>query len=283
MKRLLLSKIVQAPIEGNQDYFARKAVDADFKGLMDPVLGINHFEARKNVLGKHSHYGLSELFYIFEDSEPYQITGPNNEKATIEPGSLLWVWAARGIEHSEEPVNTGERVEGIQIFLNMPNDKKWYEPMSLSVSTAEIPVITNNGTRMRILCGGTAGIASGVKTPQDLTLLHISLEQGKELQHILPAQWSGTVFALEGRFDVMTAEETFEMEEGMVIAMSFSEYNEPIVFKGMAAAQLLFVSGEPLQQTQPLHGVLGKKPHLVSAGSGTRWRAAQGQQYSKSM
>jgi redox-sensitive bicupin YhaK (pirin superfamily) len=147
--------------------------------------------------------------------------------------------------------------------------------MTLGISNSQIPVITNNGARVRVLCGSTAGITCDVKIPQELTILHIALEPGKEFRHILPAHWSGTLFALEGRFDVMTAEETFELEEGMAIAMAFSEYNESVVFTGLTCAQLIFVSGQPVQETQPVQGIFGREPHLVPAGTGVKAAARE--------
>lgn len=265
MKKLLLSDIVQPSVEGNADFFSRKAKAEDFEGLMDPVIAIHHFETTRNAPGAFAHSGISEIFYIFEDSASYQTIDAKGNNNVVTPGGLLWVQAGRGTEHSEGPVRRGSRVEGIQLFLDLANQKS--KPGTLSVKSNQVPVIESEGVKVRVLSGRTGDTISGAKTPQELTLLHITLEPGKEFRHNLPARWSGTVFAIEGHFDLMAADETFEIEEGMVMAMAHSHSDETIVFTGLAASQLLFVSGLPVHEIHPTQEMSGREPHLVPSGT----------------
>ena len=72
MKKLQLSSIITPEVQGDEKFFARKVRAKDFEGLMDPVIGFDHFELTKDIFGPHPHAGMSALSYVFEDSAPYQ-------------------------------------------------------------------------------------------------------------------------------------------------------------------------------------------------------------------
>lgn len=265
MGRLLLSDIIQPSVEGDFKFFARSAGAGDFEGLMDPLLAINHFETTGNVTSKYASTGISEIFYVFEDSAPYQATDTKGITTTVAPGSVLWVTPGEDKKHSEGPVQTGNRVEGVQLFLNSSGNND--SAPTFSIDKSQMPLVDGEGIRVKVLCGKTGPIESKVETPQDLTVLHIALETGKEFRHILPANWSGTLFALEGRFDVMAAEETFELEEGMVISMGYSGHTESLLFTGLTSAKLLFVSGHPMKKEQPQEDLFERAPRFVPVGT----------------
>lgn len=261
MKKLLLSDIIQPTVDGDSNSFARRAVAGDFEGLMDPVLAITHFETTSSVTGGYAQSGVSEIFYVFEDSAPYQAIGESGEMI-VTPGSLLWIKPGRRMESIGQ---TGKRVEGIQLILN--DKHKNQDTTPLAIDRMEIPVIESEGVNVKILCGKTDKAISQVKMPQDITILHISLEKEKDFRYTLPANWSGTLFALEGRFDVMASEETFELEEGMVISMGHSGQSESILFTGLTPAKLLLVSGLPVEKAQIQEDMFEKEPHFVPTGT----------------
>jgi len=65
----------------------------------------------------------------------------------------------------------------------------------------------------------------------------------------------------------MASEETFELEEGMVIAMGHSGQNESILFTGLTPSKLLFVSGVPVEKGQIQEDLFEKEPHFVTTGT----------------
>lgn len=266
MKKLLLSDIVQPSVEGDSDFFSRKATAQDFEGLMDPVIAIHHFETTRNAPGAYAHSGTSEILYIFENSASYQTIDAKGNNHVVAPGGLLWVQGGRAAGHSEGPVRRGSHVEGIQLFLDMAADEN-NTSGKLSVKSDQIPLVEAEGIKVRVLFGGSGEVTSEVKTPKALTLLHITLEPEKEFRHVLPAHWSGTVFVLEGHFDLTVADETFELEEGMVMAMAHSQSGESIVFTGLATSQVLFVSAQPVHEIRPSKEIIGREPHLVPTGT----------------
>lgn len=256
MNKLVLSTVITPEVQGDEQFFARKARSKDFGGLMDPIIGFDHFELKHDIFGPHPHAGMSAISYIFEDSAPYQSVDSRGNNVLITPGSLLWTWAGKGVVHSEFPVPDGANVEGLQLFVNIPEINKQLDPQSIFIDKSEIQEIKDEGVRVRVVCGATGDTVSKISTPDPLTMLHIFLEPGKNFTHMLPAQWSGTVFVIEGLFDFMTDEQTIELEEGMVLSMANSDYSEPLTFTGLTGCQLLLISGKPLKEKLFSHGAM---------------------------
>lgn len=248
MKKLQLSEVITPSVQGNDEFFARKVRAKDFNSLMDPIIGFDHFELTKDIFGPHPHAGMAALSYVFEDSAPYQSIDSLGNNITVTPGSLLWTWAGSGVVHSEYPVPDGASVEGLQLFVNIPGSKKHLKPQSVFIDQSQMPEIKKDGVLVRVVCGETENIVNPVATPEPLTLLHIFIEAEKEFTHTIPVGWSGTVFAIEGHFDLITNEQTTELEEGSALAMGQSDHAETIILKGIANSQLLFISGKPLYE-----------------------------------
>lgn len=114
MNKLVLSAVITPEVQGDEQFFARKARAKDLDGFMDPLIGFDHFELKHDVFGPHPHAGMSAISYIFEDSAPYQSVDSQGNNVLITPGSLLWTWAGKGVVHSEFPVPDGAKVEGLQ-------------------------------------------------------------------------------------------------------------------------------------------------------------------------
>lgn len=268
MNKLKLSTVITPEVQGDEQFFARKARAKDFDGLMDPIIGFDHFEFKHDIFGPHPHAGMSAISYVFEDSAPYHSIDSRGNNIVITPGSLLWTYAGKGVVHSEFPVPDGATVEGLQLFINIPANKKQQDPQSIFIDSAEIPEIMEEGLRVRVVCGQTGSLINKVETPDELTMLHIFIEAGNEFSHQLPAQWSGTVFAIEGYFDFITNQTTIELEEGMVISMAESDSEEPLNFIGITNCQLLLISGKPLHEQLFSKGamVMNSEEALANAG-----------------
>ena len=249
MNKLVLSTVITLEVQGDEQFFARKARSKDFDGLMDPIIGFDHFELKHDIFGPHPHAGMSAISYVFENSAPYHSIDSLGNNVVITPGSLLWTYAGKGVVHSEFPVPDGATVEGLQLFVNIPAAKKQQAPKSVFIDQSQIPEIIEEGVRVRVVCGKSGDVINKIETPEELTMLHVFLEAGKEFSHVLPAQWSGTIIVIEGYFDFITNQATTELEEGMVISAAHSDYDESLKFIAITNCQFILISAKPLNET----------------------------------
>ena len=80
------------------DGFAAQSYQhADFGGLMDPLIMVDHFVMTKPTFGTHAHAGLSAVTVMFEDSEgAFHNRDSVGNDLDLAPGDLYWFKAARG-------------------------------------------------------------------------------------------------------------------------------------------------------------------------------------------
>jgi len=73
---------------------------ADFEGLMDPLIMVDHFVMTQPTFGTHAHAGLSAVTVMFEDSEgAFRNRDSLGNDLDLAPGDLYWFKAARGALH----------------------------------------------------------------------------------------------------------------------------------------------------------------------------------------
>jgi redox-sensitive bicupin YhaK (pirin superfamily) len=100
---------ITSPTKGHPftigDHFSADSFREDqFGGAMDPLLMVDHFRMTEPTFGPHRHSGFSAITYVFEDSRSaHQNTDSMGSDHPINPGSLHWMAAGRGVQHDEWP------------------------------------------------------------------------------------------------------------------------------------------------------------------------------------
>lgn len=249
--------------------------------LMDPLISIEHFGAIDNVPGPKYHRGVSTFHYIFEDSAPYRSMDSEGNNLVIAPGSLLWNWTGNGLIHLESPVRDGAKVEGIQMVLKPSKRTRSQAIRTLYVPQSGIPETNKDGVRVQVICEPVGARSALDEIPDDVLLVHIGMQPGKVHSYRLPPNWSGTILAIEGRFDVMTNYETLELDQGQIVAMSYSDFEEPIEIFSIAPCRLIMASGMPQGESLVGQGAnIGKSHSRVQRSlapmNGSLYRDGQG-------
>jgi redox-sensitive bicupin YhaK (pirin superfamily) len=163
--------------------------------LIAPFLGVDHAWMSGPTFPAHPHSGLSAVSYLFIDSE----TGIDNwdslgTQNLIKPGGLHWTTAGRGIVHEEHPAETGKTVHSLQVFVDLPPERKDIEPFPLILDSQDVPVVQLPGVKVRVPVGSFGGTRSSLNPPTDVTMLDISLDEGAEL--MVPVEAYQTAFVM---------------------------------------------------------------------------------------
>lgn len=110
----------------------------------DPFLLLDHFgsdEPEDYLAGFpwHPHRGIETVTYLMAGKVAHGDSMQN--KGLIGPGDAQWMTAGSGIIHQEmpEPGTDGRRMEGFQLWVNLPATLKMTAPRYRAVDAAEIP------------------------------------------------------------------------------------------------------------------------------------------------
>ena len=157
----------------------------------------------------HPHIGLSTLTYLLEGKILHQDSLGNNIE--IVPGDVNLMTAGKGITHSErEPLelrSLPHRVNGIQCWLALPEDKGEIEPSFQHIPQSDLNKVEEGGVCMTLIAGTAFGLQSPVNTFSPLFFLDVEALAGSTIKRPEP-EFECMLYILEGT--ITTDSENFE-------------------------------------------------------------------------
>ena len=170
---------------------------------LDPFLMLDAFgsDAASDYIGgfpSHPHRGFETVTIMLEGRMRHQDSVGN--VGLLEPGSVQWMTAGRGIIHSEMPEQEEGRMAGFQLWVNLAAKDKMIAPAYRDVPPADVPVLRlANGVSVRVIAGTLAGVAGAVSRPTTEPLvLDITLPPGTSLDLPVPAGHNAFAYAYGG-------------------------------------------------------------------------------------
>ncbi len=217
----------------------------------------------------HPHRGIETITYVLAGMVEHGDSMGNS--GIIGPGDVQWMTAGSGIIHQEMPKgDQSGRMDGFQLWANLPASLKMTAPRYQEVKAAEIPVVTDDdGTEVRVICGsfwGAKGPADGVAA--DPIYLDISIPPGKRKS--LPVETYRNAFAYvisgAGKFcntsgplavpteSVGWWETTPPSEADNHTVVLFGQGDEVLVEANDDGVRFLLISGKPLKEPVAWYG-----------------------------
>jgi redox-sensitive bicupin YhaK (pirin superfamily) len=134
---------------------------------LDPFFLFDHFgseNADDYIAGfpMHPHRGIETITYMLDGSVSHEDSMGNS--AVIGAGDVQWMTAGSGILHEEMPRVGPRRLDGFQIWVNLPRKLKMTSPRYQDVPAARIPEVARpDGARVRVIAGDVDGTAGAVR------------------------------------------------------------------------------------------------------------------------
>src|SRR5512146_2362431 len=100
----------------------------------------------------HPHRGIETITYVLDGSVAHRDSIGN--AGVIGPGDVQWMTAGSGILHEEMPKAGPRRLDGFQIWVNLPAKLKMTAPRYQDVPAAKIPRhVRPDGVVVRVVAG----------------------------------------------------------------------------------------------------------------------------------
>jgi len=226
-------------------------------GQFDPFLLMDDFRSENpNHYSKgfpwHPHRGIETITYILQGKVEHGDSLGNS--GIIDSGDVQWMTAGSGIIHQEMPKgDTSGRMEGFQLWANLPAAEKMMPPRYRDVKSDEIPLITlENGVQIKIICGRVNNVQGPVRDIMiDPEYLDITVPAHTDYEH--PTKPGHTVFAYviggRGYFGMETDPRA---DNGTIIL--FTDGNTVHIKTGDDSIRFLLISGKPLDEPVAWHG-----------------------------
>ncbi len=168
-------------------FVVRRLLPAPQRQAVGPFIFMDHFgpvtvqpDAVHDIRA-HPHIGLATVTYLFDGALVHRDSLGIEQR--IEPGAINWMTAGRGIVHSERaPDDMRDKTyvnHGLQLWAALPREHETTDPAFHHTAAKEVPEVTVDGTRVRVLIGEAFGHRSPVATFVPTLYLDVQLRAGQ--------------------------------------------------------------------------------------------------------
>jgi len=237
---------------------------------LDPFLMLDAFGSDKAddyIAGfpDHPHRGFETVTYMLEGRMRHRDSA--GHEGLLGNGGVQWMTAGRGVIHSELPEQEEGRMEGFQLWLNLPARDKMREPWYRDIQSQEIPEFrTEAGVQVRVIAGESHGVAGAVQREHTEPLyLDIHLPAGARFEQALPEAHNAFVYVYRGalRFESGCT----VPQRRMAIFANQAGSDGVRLQAGDEPTRVILVAGQPLGEPIAQYGpfVMNNEAELVQA------------------
>lgn len=235
---------------------------------LDPFLMLDAFgsDSRDDYIAgfpDHPHRGFETVTYMLEGRMRHKDSAGN--EGLLSNGAVQWMTAGRGVIHSEMPEQADGRMEGFQLWLNLPGRDKMCDPWYRDIPSAEIPEAHADGVTVRIIAGSALGVAGAMQREgTEPVYLDIHLEPGAGFAQPLPAGHNAFVYVYRGALSMAGTEVP---RQRMAILANAPERDGVAMTAGPDGARAILVAGRPLNEPIAQYGpfVMNTQAEIVQA------------------
>src|SRR5512141_1980207 len=174
---------------------------------LDPFFLFDHFgsESPEDYVAGfplHPHRGIETITYMLDGSVAHRDSIGNS--GVIGAGDVQWMTAGSGILHEEMPRMGPRRLDGFQIWVNLPARLKRTAPRYHDVPASRIPeVVRPDGARIRVVAGEVDGTTGAVREIfAGPTYLDVALPAGGSFEQPVPRGHTALLYVFRGEVTV---------------------------------------------------------------------------------
>ncbi len=205
----------------------------------------------------HPHRGFDTITYMIEGKFTHKDS--KGHQGSLNAGEVQWMTAGKGIIHEEMPAMENGTLWGYQLWVNLPAKEKMIEPKYRHLTDANIPLVRENGTTVKIISGDYHGTASPIELIFPVNYFDVRLDGGifeKELRG------SNLIYVHTGKVTVI-ADRSIEVTAGnMAIVSDFDKVHVEGNNSGF-----LFMSANPINEPIARYGpfVMNTTDEIIQA------------------
>lgn len=237
---------------------------------IDPFLLLDHMGPNVYAPGSakgfpdHPHRGFETVSYMLEGALEHRDSAGN--KGVIAAGDVQWMTAGSGVVHSEMPEENfreqGGRLNGFQLWVNLPKSDKMTAPRYQDTLSANIPVYESEDKSVwvKVIAGNSMGKQAVISTHIPILYLHVILQPGASFSQAVPMSHTALAYVISGQGKF--AEKTAEPDQLVIFSShdtkdsKASQESETIEFtaEGNQPLSVLLIAGQPINEPIARYG-----------------------------
>lgn len=222
---------------------------------LDPYLMLDAFgtDNPDDYIGgfpDHPHRGFETITYMIAGRMSHRDSA--GHEGLLQNGGVQWMTAGRGIIHSELPEQEEGRMEGFQLWLNLPAKDKMSAPWYRDIQSEDIPEFsTETGVKVRVIAGASHGVQGAMQREATQPLyLDLHLPEGARFAQPLPAAHNAFVYVYQGA--LIMGEATVPSQR-MAILKNQADH-DGVIMQAQGPTKALLIAGQPLNEPIAQYG-----------------------------
>ncbi|HJV68126.1 pirin family protein [Ideonella sp.] len=251
--------VVGRPTSDGAGVKLTRVLTQDLQRRLDPFLMLDAFgsdDADDYIAGfpNHPHRGFETVTYMIAGRMRHRDSA--GHEGLLSNGGVQWMTAGRGIIHSELPEQEQGRMEGFQLWLNLPAKDKMVPAWYRDIPAGEIPHWRAPGVDVGVIAGhagsGDGAVAGAMQREHtEPFYLDIHLDAGARFQQPLPAGHHAFVYVYRG--EAMVGE-TAVPAQRMAILTQDEAADGVALATGDQPVRALLIAGRPLREPIAQYG-----------------------------
>ena len=245
--------VVGKPTSDGAGVKLTRVLTQDLQYRLDPFLMLDACgsdDADDYIAGfpDHPHRGFETVTYMLAGRMRHRDSA--GHEGLLGNGGVQWMTAGRGVIHSELPEQQQGRMEGFQLWLNLPAKDKMVPAWYRDIPAGEIPHWRAPGVDVGVIAGqageGDDAVAGAMQREHtEPVYLDIALEPGASFEQPLPAGHNAFVYVYRGEARLG---DTVVPSQRMAILANDTTADGVRLVAGEVATRALLIAGRPLRE-----------------------------------
>jgi quercetin 2,3-dioxygenase len=164
---------------------------------------------------------------------------------------------------------SGGRMHGFQLWVNLPSRDKMMKPRYQDVPGARIPVaVSPDGlVRVKVIAGEALGARAVIDTRTPITYLHFTIGPGGAVMQPIPSTFSLFGYVVRGQVAMGVGDGLSKEGDMAIFGLDGECVSLSVPAGATESAELLLIGGEPLQEPIARYGpfVMNTRAEIIQA------------------
>ena len=242
-----VSKIIEPmPATDGAGVKLKRAIGTPELDYLDPFLMLDEFgsdNAEDYIAGfpPHPHRGIETVTYMLKGEFEHQDS--TGAKGNMKSGDVQWMKTGRGIIHSEMPAMSEGKLQGFQLWINMPAELKKNKPEYIYIDSKQMQTYKDIDKKITIIAGKFKDVEGPVsKHNVEPIYFDVELKEGKEFNFELSSTHNSFIYLVEGSIKI--GDQAHASIQNSKIIILNKENNLKVL--GLKNSKFLLISGKPI-------------------------------------
>jgi hypothetical protein len=260
-----------------EGFLVHRSFPTHFLPDVDPFMLLDEMGPMELAAGEakgapdHPHRGFETVTYLLDGR--FEHKDSHGHSGKLGPGDVQWMTAGSGVIHSEMPekefAQTGGRLHGFQLWVNLPRRDKMIKPHYQDIPSAKIPVAESSDSRVkvRVIAGEALGKHAVIDTRTPIMYLHFTLQPGAKFAQPVAQDFNALAYVVGGGGLFGADEKRAQREQVVLFANDGNEILLKVPDNASSPLDVLLIAGAPLNEPVARYGpfVMNTKEEIYQA------------------